>query len=112
MVISKKMRKILPCLAVLMLVINSISGNSVAEAARRNKIVLNYKKATMSVGDKLTLKAKGISASKIKWSSSNKKIAVVTAKGKIKAKTKGNVVITAKIKGKSKEAAKCKIKSV
>ena len=110
MVISKKMRKILPCLAVLMLVINSISGNSVAEAARRNKIVLNYKKATMSVGDKLTLKAKGISASKIKWSSSNKKIAVVTAKGKIKAKTKGNVVITAKIKGKSKEAAKCKIK--
>lgn len=107
---SKKMTKILSCLAILALFVNSISGNSVAEAASRSKIVLNHKKTTMSVGDKLTLKAKGISAFKLKWSTSNKKVAVVTANGKVKAKKQGNVVITAKVKGKSRGAAKCKIK--
>ena len=43
---------------------------------------------------------------KIKWSSSNKKIATVSSKGKVTAKKKGTATITAKVSGKS---YKCKV---
>ncbi|MCM1232936.1 MAG: Ig-like domain-containing protein [Ruminococcus flavefaciens] len=44
---------------------------------------------------------------KPKWSSSKKSVATVTSKGKIKAKKKGNAVITAKL---GKKNYKCKVK--
>lgn len=47
------------------------------------------------------------SQDKIKYTTSNKKVATVNSKGKIKAKKKGNVVITIKCGSKS---VKCKIK--
>lgn len=66
---------------------------------------LNYKSATMWVGDRLQLKVKN-TKEKIKWSSNKKMIATVSAKGKVKAKKAGKVVITAKVGSKKYQ---CKI---
>lgn len=59
-------------------------------------IKLNKTKATLYVGDSLSLNISG-TTSKIKWTSSNKKIASVNNKGKVTAKSVGSVTITASI---------------
>ena len=46
-------------------------------------------------------------AGKVKWSTSNKKVAIVNSKGQVTAKASGTATITAKIS--SKVSAKCKI---
>lgn len=84
---------------------NKITGIRINAPKSKAKIRINKKKATMYVGKKLKLKIKGIKAKKVKWSSSNKKVATVK-KGIVKAKKKGRVIITAKVKGKK---YKCKI---
>lgn len=56
------------------------------EAATKPK--LNKKTATLIKGQTLTLKVSG-TKTKVKWSSSNKKVANVNSKGKIVAKSKG-----------------------
>ena len=84
---------------------NKITGIRVNAPKSKAKIRINKKKVTMYVGKKLKLKIKGIKAKKVKWSSSNKKVATVK-KGIVKAKKKGRVIITAKVKGKK---YKCKI---
>lgn len=69
------------------------------------KIKLNNTKATITKGDTLQLNLKG-TKKKAKWSSSNKKVASVNSNGKVTAKAKGTVTITAKL---SKKQYKCKI---
>ena len=79
--------------------------------AKMKKLALNYKKMTMTVGQKKTLKVKNVSKkTKIKWSSSKKKIVTVTKKGIVKAKVKGKAVVTAKI-GKKKYTCKITVKA-
>lgn len=56
-------------------------------------------------GKTVTLKLKN-NKKKIKWSSSNKKVATVTKKGKVKGKKVGKATITAKV---GKKKYKCKI---
>ncbi|MCM1156717.1 MAG: BspA family leucine-rich repeat surface protein [Roseburia sp.] len=84
-----------------------------AAAKKPTKITLNQKTAEMSVGDTLTLKVKSVTpknASKsVKWTTSNKKIATVTNKGKVAAKKDGKVTITAASQKNKKVSAKCKI---
>ena len=70
------------------------------------KVKLNKKVATVTVGDTLKLKISG-TKKKIKWYSSNKKVASVSSTGIVKAKKEGNVKITAKVK---KKSYSCKIK--
>ncbi len=74
-------------------------------------IKLDKTKCTLKVGEKLKLKPifkpENVTEQKIKWKSSNKKIAVVDKKGKISAKKKGTCVITATTSNGKK--AKCKI---
>ena len=70
-------------------------------AAKKKKIALSKTKATLTVGKQTTLKLKNATASKVKWSSFNKKIATVSAKGVVKAKKAGKVTIKAKYKGKT-----------
>jgi len=74
------------------------------------KVTLNKTKATLVVGAKLTLKAK-LTPAKAKtaltWSSSNRKVAVVTKKGVVKALKKGKATITVKTADGKK--ATCKI---
>ena len=76
---------------------NFISNGVVAEAA--TKIKLNYTKKTLYVGDSFKLKITGTSK-RVKWSSSNKKVATVTSKGFVKGISKGSCKITATISGK------------
>lgn len=70
---------------------------------------INKKSATMYVGQTTTLKISG-TKTKAKWSSSNKSIATVNSKGKVTAKKKGNVKITAKV-GKKKYTCKVTVKN-
>lgn len=74
--------------------------------SKAKKISINKKSATLIKGKTLKLKLKNAKASKVKWSSSKKKVATVSKKGKVKAKKKGKATITAKYKGKK---YKCKI---
>lgn len=67
-------------------------------------------KAKKSQKLKLTVLPENASNKKVKWKSSNKKIATVNAKGKVKAKAKGTVKITATAKDGSKTKAVFTIK--
>lgn len=65
-------------------------------------------------GGGFTLKVKSVKPSKaskaVTWKSSNKKIATVSKKGKVRAKKNGTAVITATSKTNPKVKAKCKVK--
>lgn len=63
-----------------------------ANAATR----LNRKKVTLKAGKTVQLKVKG-TRTKVRWSSSNKKVATVSSKGKVKARKAGKATITAKV---------------
>lgn len=79
-----------------------------------NKIKISKTSTTVVKGTKFTLKASvsPIKASnkKIKWETSNKKIATVNSKGVVTAKAAGVVTITAKATDASGKSAKCKVK--
>lgn len=62
--------------------------------AKTEGISLNQKKLTLRVGQTERLKVRGTTR-KVKWSSSNKKVAAVSKEGVVKAKKKGKAVITA-----------------
>lgn len=90
----------------------------VTSTLKVKKITLNRKKAKIKKKHTLSLKVSikvtpqtkaNVKAvkSKLKWKSSNKKVAVVKKNGKIKAKKKGKAVITVRYSKKIK--AKCKI---
>lgn len=61
---------------------------------------LNKAKVTLVKGDQVSLKVTG-TAKKVRWSTSEKKVATVTSGGLVKAKGKGTARITAKV-GKKK----------
>lgn len=90
----------------------NILGTLPVQAAG-SKITLNYKNATMHVGDTLDLNVALNTGVKMQagvtWKSSNKKVATVDKKGNVKAKKTGTVTITALTKDK-KGKASCKIK--
>lgn len=69
------------------------------------KVKINKKKASVYVGETVQLKVTGTSK-KPKWSSSNKKVATVNKKGRVRGKKVGKATIKAKIGGKQ---YKCKI---
>ncbi len=64
----------------------------------KNPIKLNKTKVTLNKGKTYTLKVSG-TKKKVKWSTSNKKVATVNSKGKVTAKKKGTCTITAKADG-------------
>ena len=70
------------------------AASSVSHAGKK-ALWLNTTKKTITEGKSFRLKAKGKAAKgRLKWRSSNKKIASVTAKGKVTAKKTGKVKIT------------------
>lgn len=114
MVIRKKMIVAI-CLALLTVfsfqLIAPVTMNSDAFAEEKiqieekAKVKLNKTKATLYTGQTLELKVEGMTK-KVKWSSSNKKIASVTNKGIVTAKKVGTATIFAKVDNKT---YKCKI---
>lgn len=69
---------------------------------------ISKKKATLEMGDTLNLKVTG-TGQKAKWTTSNKKVAIVNKKGKVTAKKAGSATITAKV-GSKKLTCKIKVK--
>lgn len=79
----------------------------ITEDVYAKKITLNKTKVTLTPGKSVTLKSTVTPSyfnTEIKWSSSDKKVATVDKKGKIKAKTAGTATITVK---NGKVTAKC-----
>ena len=77
------------------------------------KITLNKTKLTLKVKKTFTLKANvkpsNANNKKVKWSTSKKSVATVSAKGVVKAVKKGTAVIKAVAKDGSKKSAKCTV---
>lgn len=70
-----------------------------------SSVKISKRKYKMNKGEKYTLKITG-TKKKVKWFTSNKRIATVNSKGKVTAKKKGKITITAKVGNKK---YKCKI---
>lgn len=85
------------------------AASSVSHAGKK-ALWLNTTKKTITEGKSFRLKAKGKAAKgRLKWRSSNKKIASVTAKGKVTAKKTGKVKITVQSVKKSSLKAVCTV---
>ena len=92
-------------LALLLILIVMASPISVNAA----QVKISKKSIALYVGQSKTLKLKNLKKkyiSKVKWKSSNKKVATVSKKGKVVAKKQGKATITAKINNKK---YKCKV---
>ena len=111
---KKKYNKFRIFLVVLLILANLIPVQAQAAAKKTTvtSITLNQSQYVLKKGETLKLKAsvspaKAKSSAKLKWTSSNKKIATVTQKGVVKAKAKkGKVKITVTA---GKKKASCKI---
>ena len=97
----KKKAKIISMILVMACIFTMVLPSNVEAAT----IKICKKSKTMYVGDSYTLYVVGTSE-KAKWSSSNKKVATVSSKGKIKAKKVGKCTIKAKI---GKKTYSCKL---
>lgn len=93
----------------LSLVVPSVMPNTFQQSTvNAAKMKISKKKVTLKKGQKTTLKIlrgkKKIK--KVKWTSSNKKVATVSSSGKVTAKGKGTATITGKV---GKKKYKCKV---
>lgn len=98
-----KKRKALKQVTVLLLIFAmtfTMSKNSVFAfaAGKSTKVKISAKKLTLTVGKSKKLKITGAGDAKITWKSSNKKVASVSQKGKVKAVKKGKANITATVR--------------
>lgn len=83
---------------------------TVKSSVKAKKLTLDRKNVTLKKGEKVTLKLTKnpvTATDKIKWSSSNEKVAVVSSKGVVKAKKKGKATIT--VKSANGKKATCKV---
>lgn len=101
----KSTRKFISLILVLALCLSTFSNTNVDA---KGKVKLNKKKITLTIGSKYKLKLKNYKK-KVRWKSSNKKVASVSKKGKVTAKKKGTAKITA-IAGKKKYVCKVIVK--
>ncbi len=114
MKMTKVMKQALACGLAFSMVVTGVNVNmNTAAAAKKKGPKLNKSKVSVTVGSTVSLKVKKANK-KVKWKTSNKKIAKVTkTSGKkkstavIKGIKKGSAVITAKVGSKK---LKCKVK--
>lgn len=122
---NKRMRRVIAIVTIIVTVVANVGlGNSWSyfgintmqvEAATKKPtaIKLNISKKTLYEGTTVTLKVKKVTpvkaSSAVSWKTSNKRVATVTAKGKVTAKKVGTVKITAVSKSNKKVKAVCKI---
>ena len=98
---SKKKRILKECFMILVMLVLIVPINANASS----KIKLNKTNLTLEVGKTATLKLTGSTAKK--WSSTDKKVASVSSKGKVKAKKEGTATI--KAKATNGKTYKCKV---
>jgi hypothetical protein len=87
-----------------------VSMTSISDVGAAAKTKLSKTKATIEVGQAITLKVKNSGKNSVKWSTSARKIATVTQKGKVKGIKSGSAKITAAVRiNKKTYRLKCKI---
>ena len=99
------MNKVKKLLALMFAIVLSISMISTTNVSAAKKVKLNKTKATIYIGRTVSLKLKN-NKKKVKWTTSNKNIATVSKKGKVKGKKTGMATIIAKV---GKKKYKCKV---
>ena len=101
----KKIRKVIIAMVLIVVTITNqgLANTGIVQGAT---IKISQTKKTVRAGQRFTLKVTG-TTKKVTWSSSDKTIASVSAKGYVWAKKAGNVTITAKVASKKLQ---CKIK--
>ena len=90
----KRNKKIMS--AILAMTVFATSVFAIPMDAQAASMKLNKTKATIKVGESVTLKVKN-TKKKVKWSSSKRSVATVTVKGKVTGKKAGTAKITAKV---------------
>ncbi len=98
-------KKTITYILALCLAISLIGPVPIYTARAKTKVKLNKTKVTLQVGKTVQLKLKG-TGKKVTWTSSNKKVAVVTKKGRVTAKKAGKATITARA---GKKKYKCRL---
>ena len=96
-------KQVIGILLCLVMVVGMIPTMSIQAAS---VVKMSKKSVSLHVGENTTLRVTGTSK-KVTWTSSNKKVATVTAKGKVTGKKEGTATITAKV---SKKKYTCKVK--
>ena len=99
----KRTKKMMAFIVALVLTITLVPA---VQADAAPKMKLNKKSVTMNVGKTVTLKVQNKNGKKVKWKSTNNKVAKVTKKGKVTAKKIGKATIVAKVGNKK---LKCRI---
>lgn len=89
-------KKLLLILPIMLLAIFYFVGDADAGSTTLNLTTDSY---TLSQGKTLQLKINGVKAKKVKWKSSNKKVATVSKNGTVKAVKSGKATISGKYKG-------------
>lgn len=97
--INNKKRGMALCLIAVLMIMTVAGAPGRQNAEAKAKPVLNKKKVSLIVGEKVTLKLKNWKK-RVTWSSSKKSVATVSKKGVVRAKKKGKANITAKAGGK------------
>ena len=112
----KTLKKIIAVMMSVLMLVGTFSIAFTSSAAKKKKVTkvkLNKTSVTMYTTQTYTLKAtvspSNASNKKVKWKSSNSKIAKVDSKGKVTALKKGKVTITCTAQDGSKKKATCKI---
>lgn len=98
----KRLKSLLISLLLALTCVSMVTSTDFVQAA---SIKLNKTSITMYTGKTYTLKVSGTSK-KVTWSTSNKKVATVSSKGVVSAKSSGSATITAKVSNKN---LKCKV---
>ena len=96
------------CTAAALIIVQGGIACPVADAAAKTTIKLNKSSVSIIMGETKALKIvkKNVaSVKKIKWTSKNKKVATVSAKGIVKGIKKGSTVINATVKYKANDAS-------
>lgn len=95
--------KRISCTVIALSMVVAMVGSTTSQAKKVPK--LTKSSISINVGKSATIKVKN-NKKKVKWSSSKKKVATVTKKGKVTGKSAGTATITAKI---GKKKLKCKV---
>ena len=101
------MKKLRIATIISLMLLMSIYAVSDTQAGTK-KIKLNKKTITLNVGEKKTIKVK--TKAKVNWKSGDTKVATVSKKGVVKAKSEGSTKITASDKKNKKIKAVCRVK--